>query len=216
MVNTMSAISLNYEAVRQAPVKQDPCLYCVVPNFIEGSSLARVVSLLPEFSAGGSFPLEALSLHPDLAEMMKEFSGPELKAIISEKFAIDVQNAPSMVTMRGQTRAKDGRIHRDSVSKRVTILLYLNDPTKDWAHHGGCLRFLRGPDDVDDYVCEIPPVGGTLVIFPNGPTTWHGHHRYVGPRYTVQLNYMAKDAKARYELMRHRLSAMCKRLPFLG
>jgi hypothetical protein len=71
------------------------------------------------------------------------------------------------------------------VAKRVTVLLYLNPASEAWARQEGCLRLLRGPDDVEDYAAEIPPVDGTLLIFPNGPTTWHGHRQYVGRRYTI-------------------------------
>jgi SM-20-related protein len=49
-------------------------------------------------------------------------------------------------------------------------------------------------------------------VFPNGPTTWHGHRRFVGQRYSVQLNYMTTDDKARSEMRRHRISAFVKRL----
>jgi hypothetical protein len=49
-------------------------------------------------------------------------------------------------------------------------------------------------------------------VFPNGPTTWHGHRRYVGQRFSLQLNYMTNDGKARSELRRHKLSALIKGL----
>jgi SM-20-related protein len=55
-------------------------------------------------------------------------------------------------------------------------------------------------------------VNGALLVFPNGPTTWHGHKQFVGQRYVVQLNYMSADSAARSELRRHRLSAFLKRL----
>ncbi len=58
----------------------------------------------------------------------------------------------------------------------------------------------------------MPPVNGTLLAFPNGPTTWHGHKQHVGQRYSMQLNYMATDSVARSELRRHRISAFVKRL----
>ncbi|MXV45002.1 2OG-Fe(II) oxygenase [Saccharibacter sp. 17.LH.SD] len=209
-------IRLNYDAVRHAPVVNEPCPHLVVPNFISGESLRHILSWRPEIRSGGSYPLEALSLRPELAKMMAEFQGPMLKEIVAEKFDLDIGKAPSMVTMRGQTREKDGRIHRDSASKRVTILLYLNDPAQDWGTHEGCLRFLNGPHDIEDYASEIPPVGGTLVVFPNGPNTWHGHRQYVGPRYTVQLNYMAVGRRTRHELRRHKLSAWWKSLPFVA
>jgi SM-20-related protein len=55
-------------------------------------------------------------------------------------------------------------------------------------------------------------VNGTLLVFPNAPNAWHGHRRFTGQRYSVQLNYMTTDAKARSELRRHRFSAFMKRL----
>jgi hypothetical protein len=59
---------------------------------------------------------------------------------------------------------------------------------------------------------EVPPVNGTLLVFPNGPTTWHGHRTFVGVRHAIQLNYMANDGRARSELRRHKLSAFVKRV----
>jgi len=61
-------------------------------------------------------------------------------------------------------------------------------------------------------VREVPPVNGTLLVFPNGPTTWHGHKQFVGQRYVIQLNYMTTDATARSEMRRHKISAFIKRL----
>ena len=114
--------------------------------------------------------------------------------------------------MRGWTSERDGRIHCDSTAKRVTVLLYLNPETEAFGRQEGCLRLLRGPDDLEDYAVEVPPVNGTLLVFPNGAATWHGHRRFVGQRYSIQLNYMTTDEKARSELRRHRISAFVKRL----
>jgi hypothetical protein len=113
--------------------------------------------------------------------------------------------------MRLYCRQKDGQIHTDSDAKRVTILLYLNPESEAFSQQEGCLRLLRGPDDLEDYAVEVPPTRGTLLVFPNGPTTWHGHRPYVGARHSVQLNYMENDSRARSELRRHRLSALVKR-----
>jgi hypothetical protein len=135
-----------------------------------------------------------------------------LRQSIAARFGLDLAQAPTMVTLRGRTREKDGRIHCDSTAKRVTVLLYLNPATDAWSKHEGCLRLLRGPDDIENFAVEVPPVDGTLLVFPNGPTTWHGHKTFVGQRYAVQLNYMTDDDKARSELRRHRLSAFVKKL----
>jgi SM-20-related protein len=59
---------------------------------------------------------------------------------------------------------------------------------------------------------EVPPVDGTLLVFPNGPTTWHGHKPFVGQRYVLQMNYMTTSTKAKAEMRRHHVSAFVKRL----
>ncbi len=55
-------------------------------------------------------------------------------------------------------------------------------------------------------------MNGTLLVFPNGPASWHGHKQFVGRRYAIQLNYMTTDGKARSEMRRHKVSAFVKRL----
>ena len=85
-----------------------------------------------------------------------------------------------MLTLRGWTSDRDGRIHCDSTAKRLTALLYLNPETEAFERREGCLRLLRGPNDLDDYAVEVPPVNGTLLVFPNGAAAWHGHRRFVG------------------------------------
>ncbi|MBV9249952.1 MAG: 2OG-Fe(II) oxygenase, partial [Acetobacteraceae bacterium] len=149
---------------------------------------------------------------PAAKALMQEMEGPGLRDAIAEKFGLDLTDSPTIVTLRGWTSERDGQIHRDSAAKRVTVLLYLNQSGSAWARQEGCLRLLRGPDDLENYAVEVPPVDGTLLVFPNGPNTWHGHRIFVGQRYSVQLNYMTTDEKARSELRRHRLSALVKRL----
>jgi len=203
---------LDIEALRATPVADAPFPHVVVPNFVPPAALGQVVADLPAMGKGGSFPPEALRLGPTAKAMIAELESPELRDAIAGKFGLDLSDAAVMVTMRGWTREKDGRIHCDSTAKRVTVLLYLNPDGDAWSAHEGCLRLLRSADDIEDFTVEVPPVNGTLLIFPNGPTTWHGHKPFVGQRYSVQLNYMTDDQKARSELRRHRLSAVLKRL----
>jgi SM-20-related protein len=203
---------LDLAALDGTPVSLDPFAHVVVPGFVPSATLVEVVAALPELPSGGSFPPEALRLGPKAAELMEELRGDAFRSAIAAKFGLDLTDAPVMATLRGQTREKDGRIHRDSEAKRVTVLLYLNPETAAWARQEGCLRLLRGPDNLDDYAVEVPPVNGTLLVFPNGPATWHGHKQFVGRRYAIQLNYMTTDSKARSEMRRHRVSALVKRL----
>jgi SM-20-related protein len=205
-------IELDYAALRATPVATDPFPHVVVADFVPLEALHAVIADLPALGRRGSFPLDALALGPHARALMDELEGPRLRQAIGERFGLDLGNAPTMVTLRGWTNDRDGYIHRDSTAKRVTVLLYLNPATDAWAQHEGCLRLLRGPDDLADYAVEVPPVNGTLLVFPNGPAAWHGHKRFTGQRFSVQLNYMTTDAKARSELRRHRISAFMKRL----
>jgi hypothetical protein len=205
-------IELDYAALRATPVAADPFPHVVVPDFVPADALRAVVADLPPLGKRGSFPLDALVLGLHARALMDELEGATLRQAIVERFNLDLSDAPTMVTLRGWTNERDGDIHCDSTAKRVTVMLYLNPATDAWTQHEGCLRLLRGPGDLENYAVEVPPVNGTLLVFPNGPAAWHGHKRFTGQRYSVQLNYMTTDAKARSELRRHRMSAFMKRL----
>ena len=205
-------ILLDYNALRDTPVASEPFPHVVVPHFVPPDALRAVVADLPPLDKRGSFPVTGVALGPVARSLMTALEGEALREAIAQKFALDLADAPTMLTLRAWTTERDGRIHCDSTAKRVTILLYLNPSDASWQQHDGCLRLLRGPHDLEDYAVEVPPVNGTLLVFPNSPQSWHGHKVFTGQRYSLQLNYMTTDAKARSELRRHRLSAFVKRL----
>ncbi len=204
---------LDFDKFRATPVASAPFPHILVPNFVRPEALRDVVAALPPIRSRGSFPIAALRLGAAAQALVDGLEGPEFRAITAEKFSLDLAAAPVMTTLRGNTGAKDGQIHTDSAAKRVTILLYLNPATGDaWADQKGCLRLLRGATDLEDYEVEVPPVDGALLVFPNGPTTWHGHKQFIGQRYAIQMNYLTTSAKAKAEMRRHHLSAFLKRL----
>ncbi len=203
---------LDFEALARAPVSDDPFPHLLVRHFVPPAALDEVIAGLPDIGGGGSYPPSALRLGGAASALIRELEGSRLREAVATRFGLDLGGSRTMLTVRGRTREKDGRIHTDSTAKLVTVLLYLNPAGAEWSRQEGCLRLLRGPDDLEDYAVEVPPVDGTLLVFPNGPATYHGHKSFVGRRYAIQLNYMADDAKARHELRRHRLSALAKRL----
>ena len=205
--------SLDFEGLRAAQVATDPFPHILLPRFVKPEALPAVVAALPEMRGRGSFPIGALKLGKAAREAIAELESEEFRAIVAEKFGLDLKGAPLMTTLRGNSGAQDGQIHTDSSAKRVTILLYLNPGNGEgWARQQGCLRLLRNGTDLENYAAEIPPVEGTLLVFPNGPTTFHGHKTFVGQRYVVQMNYMTTSTKAKVEMRRHHLSACIKSL----
>lgn len=203
----------DFSALSAAPVAGEPYPHLLVERFIKPDALQAVFSDLPSMKGRGSFPIAALRLGPSAKAAVSALESSVFRGIIAQKFGLDLHDAPIMTTLRGNSGPQDGRIHTDSTAKRVTILLYLNPANgAAWTRQEGCLRLLRDGQDLENYAAEIPPVDGTLLVFPNGPTTWHGHKTFVGPRYVVQMNYMTTNTKAKTEMRRHHLSAFIKRL----
>jgi SM-20-related protein len=204
-------IALDYQKLAETPVQTEPFPHIVVPNFVPPDSLRSVLADMPPLHRRGSFPPDSVRLGPAARDLVREMEGDLLRDLIAACFDLNLTDAPTMLTLRGWTSERDGRIHTDSTAKRVTALLYLNPATEAFGRQEGCLRLLRSPNDIEDYAIEVPPVNGTLLVFPNGASAWHGHRRFVGQRYSMQLNYMTTDDKARSELRRHRISAFVKR-----
>lgn len=202
-------MAMNIDAVTNAPLVADPFDHCVVSGFIDGSALADAMSDFPAMDRPGSFPVDGLDYGPAFAAVLDRLRGPDLARALSAKFSLDLAPYPTMLTVRGLCRARDGRIHTDSKSKIVTVLLYMNPP---WENDGGRLRLLRQAKDIEDYVVEVPPDAGTLLAFRCDETAWHGHKPFVGVRRTIQLNWVSGTGFRRRERYRHMVSALSKKL----
>jgi hypothetical protein len=140
---------------------------------------------------------------------MDEIQGPAMAAAVGTKLDMELGASPTMVTVRGQSRAADGKIHTDSRTKLVTALIYMND---SWESPQGRLRLVRSETDLNDVIAEVPPEQGTLLVFRNEPNAWHGFEPFSGPRRVIQLNWVTDASVVRREQARHRLSAFFKRL----
>jgi hypothetical protein len=203
---------LDIAAFRSTALVREPFPYLIVPGFLKEEARAPVHKDYPEIAKPGSFPTTEVEYGPAFSALLAEMQGPELKAAFEEKFDIDLSNRPTMVTVRGRAQAKDGRIHTDSKTKIITVLLYMNG---QWEAPGGRLRLLRSETSLDDMLAEVPPDEGTLVAFLVTPNSWHGHGQFVGPRRVIQLNWVTGDDVVRHEQARHRFSARVKKLlPF--
>jgi hypothetical protein len=189
------------------PLTRDPFEFVVVEDFLDRDSLPALVDAFPAIGGHGSYPLPALACSPLFARLAAELEGEAMRTAIADKFAIDLDNRPTMITLRAHSDGKDGAIHTDSTTKLITVLIYMNP---EWHDPAGRLRLLRKPDDLEDYAAEVPPLAGTMVAFRRSATSFHGHHAHVGARRSLQLNWVTDAGVVRRELGRHRWSARLK------
>lgn len=200
---------LELDALKQAQVHQSPYPYFVVEKAILDDEVQSVIQDFPPIKQGGSFNLEDVEIKPNFDRLLKSIDTPEFREILTEKFGVDVMEHPMMITLRGFSRQKDGRIHSDSKSKLLTILIYLNE---SWEHETGRLRILNNQYDMNDYVAEINSGPGSLVAFKVTENGWHGYIPYEGQRQSIQINFLTSDkANVKHRLV-HGLSAKFKKL----
>ncbi len=203
----MSAIDL--DGFGAAPLCPDPYHHVIVPGFLKTDAIAAIDADYPKLEKPGSFALGGLEFGPAFGALVEELQGAAVRDAFARKFAVDLDRRPSMITVRGRCQARDGRIHTDTESKIITVLIYMNS---GWDAAGGRLRILRSADDLDDFAAEVPPDAGTLLAFRRSENSWHGHPTFVGIRRVIQLNWVSDEAVVRREQGRHKLSAWLKKL----
>jgi hypothetical protein len=187
----------------------EPFEFLVVEGFVPQQACEAINRDYPKLSKPGSFPLSEVSFGPAFKELVAALHSDAMRKAFEDKFRIDLAGRPSMITVRGRCSKKDGKIHTDSKTKIITLLLYMNPK---WEKSGGCLRLLRSGNDLDDVILEVPPVEGTLLAFKRADNSWHGHKPFEGERRVLQFNWVTSDEVLRREQNRHRLSAFFKNL----
>ena len=200
---------LSYESIERTPLEKDPFEYVVVPNCMPVDALKKVGADFPAVPGPGSHPPSELEIKGHFAALLQELESATFRNAVEKKFGLDLAQRPTMCTVRGFLQKKDGSVHTDSKTKIITVLLYLNEC---WDNKGGRLRLLRSGTDLEDYVAEVPPTNGTLLIFRRSDHSWHGHEPYEGPRRTIQFNWVTSNDVVKKEQARHRLSTRLKRL----
>ena len=200
---------LDIDALRATPLVKEPFEYFVVPGFVRAEARAKVNEDYPKISDGGSFPVAQVSFGPGFRGFLEELESDEFREAFEEKFGLELAGRPTTTTVRGQCSPKDGRIHTDTKSKIITVLIYMN---AGWEHQGGRLRLLRSADSLDDMIMEVPPVEGTLLAFKRADNSWHGHKPFAGERRVIQFNWVTSEGDKKIAMLRHHVSAPLKRL----
>ena len=200
---------LDLDAFRATPLTREPFEFLVVPGFIKQEALARINADYPKISERGSFPVSQVSFGPAFQTLLDELESDEFCAAFEEKFGLALAGHPTTTTVRGRCGHGDGKIHTDSLSKIITVLIYMN---ASWENPGGRLRLLRSGKDLNDIIVEVPPAEGTLLAFRRANNSWHGHEPFVGERRVIQFNWVTSEGNRQIAMLRHHASASVKRV----
>lgn len=205
---------LNLDVLEKACLERDPFHFVVAPGVMSAETLKSLNRDYPEIDKPANYSPEELSYGPAFKRLLDELNGPEFMTAIEHKFGISLDGALKTMTVRKYSELSDGNIHADHRSKIITVLLYFNT---EWPQDGGKLRFLRSKNDIENYVQEVAPLGGTLLAFRRSKNSFHGYKRYVGERRMVQLNWVRSGRFAWYSQQLARFSTQTgKRLSRLS
>jgi hypothetical protein len=200
---------LRLEALRATPLVSEPFPHLVVPGFVGEAGLAKINADYPQIASPGSFPTDQLVFGKAFAALLDELEGDRFREACAEKFGVDLSGRPTITTVRGRCDLGDGKIHTDSKTKIITVLIYMNSR---WEEAGGRLRLLRSARDLNDVILEVPPVGGTLLAFRRSNNSWHGHEPFSGERRVIQFNWLTSQGNRQIAMLRHQTSASLKRV----
>jgi hypothetical protein len=200
---------LRLEALRATPLVSEPFPHLVVPGFVSAAGLAEINADYPQISSPGSFPTDQLVFGKAFQALLDELESDRFREAFARKFAIDLSGRPTITTVRGRCDPSDGKIHTDSKTKIITVLIYMNP---SWEQPGGRLRLLRSARNLGDMIVEVPPVAGTLLAFKRSNNSWHGHEPFSGERRVIQFNWLTSQGNRQIAMLRHQTSASFKRV----
>lgn len=207
MQNQCKVIDL--DILKAMEITPAPFPYAILSNTLRRDQLSTVQQDYPAILDAGSFPLSAVQYGSGFARLIEDLHSDAFRAILAEKFQMDLSNKPVMITVRGKADHTDGRIHKDNKTKLITVLLYMNE---DWQPDGGRLRLLHDNHNLDNFFAEVSPSIGTMLIFKVTDNGWHGHKPFIGTRKVIQLNYVTDDGALNKHALRHKISATFKAL----
>jgi len=200
---------LRLEALRATPLVREPFQHLVVPGFVSEAGLAAINADYPKISSPGSFPTDQLVFGSTFQAFLDELESDRFREAFEEKFGLDLTGRPTITTVRGRCDRGDGKIHTDSTSKIITVLIYMNET---WGEAGGRLRLLRSAKNLSDIIVEVPPIAGTLLAFKRSDNSWHGHEPFAGERRVIQFNWLTSEGNRQIAMLRHHTSASFKRV----
>lgn len=193
-------------------VRSEPFHFLIAREQLPPAAAGELAKDFPRYAGAGFFPYEARDCGPSVNRLIADLTEPAVASAVGARLGIDdLGQYPTLVTICRSLNKRHGTIHTDSRSKVATALLYLNESWPDTS--GGCLRFLRRDNDIDDLVApELPPLYGHLAVFRRADNSFHGHLPYEGERRVIQVAWLTSEDEKQRKTQRGKLSRLFKKL----
>jgi hypothetical protein len=193
-------------------VLRDPFPLLVAHDQLPTGAMHALEQDFPRYGSAGFFPYAAEDCGPAVRTLVDAITAPAFADALGAQLGVQgLGGYPTLVTLCQSLNKRHGTIHTDSRSKVVTALVYLNEHWPDTS--GGCLRFLRRIDDIDDVLLpEIRPLYGTITAFKRADNSFHGHLPYEGERRVIQIAWLTSEEEKLRKTKRGRFSRLIKKL----
>jgi hypothetical protein len=192
--------------------EQEPFPFLIASDILAEAKRNALHQDFPKYGEAGFLPYSDKECGPAVIDLVIEATSPAVADSLGEQLGIErLSQYPTLVTICRFLDRRHGAIHTDGKAKIATALFYLNDswgPTS-----GGCLRFLNGPDDVDDVVVpELKPLYGNFAIFKRTDNSFHCHLPFEGERRVIQIAWLTTEEEKLRKTRTGRISRFLKSL----
>src|SRR5258708_1644105 len=117
---------LNWPVIERARLAREPFDHIALGQVLEPGCAAAIPGEFPVIRSSGSFSLDDAPPGPALAGLIEDLMSDRFRGHMARIFELDLKDRPAVVTLRGRCAARDGRVHIDSKSKVLSMLIYLN------------------------------------------------------------------------------------------
>lgn len=193
-------------------MQREPFSFLIARDMLSESARNRLAEDFPRYSSAGFFPHQTDDCGPSINALIEALTAPPFAQAIGTKLGLEsLGSFPTLVTICRSLNKRHGTIHTDSRSKIATALLYFNETWPETS--GGCLRFLKRSDSIEDQVCpQVLPLYGNLVAFRRSECSFHGHLPFEGERRVIQIAWLTSEVEKLRKTRRGRLSRLFKKL----
>ena len=157
----------------------------------------------------GQFSGRSGQLRSGIPDAARRTRKRPFREAFEEKFGIDLTGRPTVTTVRGRCDLSDGKIHTDSKSKIITVLIYMNET---WEQAGGRLRLAALGHRSQRHHRRSAAGRRHALGFKRSHNSWHGHESFSGERRVIQFNWLTSQGNRQIAMLRHQTSASFKRV----